>query len=65
MLAFFDPRHAAIAMTILSVPSTGPLVDCVGNELTEDGSKSWIFCEFITAEKLAEVRDGLFLVALQ
>jgi hypothetical protein len=64
MLAFFDPRHAAIAKVILSVPSTGPLVDCLGDELAKNGSKSWIFCEFITAEKLAEVRDALSLVVL-
>jgi hypothetical protein len=55
MLAFFDPRHAARAKQILSTPTTGPLSDCVNDELSEDGSKSWLFCEFISAEKLAEV----------
>lgn len=55
MLAFFDSRHAARARDILSVPSNGPLADCVGHEQTTDGSQSWIFCEFISAEKLAEV----------
>lgn len=55
MLAFFDPRHAARAKEILSLPSTGPLADCVSDELAEDGSEPWIFCEFISAEKLAEV----------
>ncbi|KAF8236469.1 hypothetical protein L208DRAFT_1375985 [Tricholoma matsutake] len=55
MLAFFDPRHAARAKEILSLPSTGPLADCVSDELAEDGSEPWIFCEFISAEKLAEI----------
>jgi hypothetical protein len=57
MLAFFDPRHAARAKEILSTPSTGPLADCVNNEPTEDVSRPWIYCDFISAEKLAEVRE--------
>ena len=55
MLAFFDPRHAAIAKEILSVPSNGPLADCIGDELTEHNSRRWIFCQFMSAEKLADV----------
>ena len=56
MLAFFDPRHAARAKKILSTPSSSPLADCVNNESTEDGSTPWIYCDFISADKLAEVR---------
>jgi hypothetical protein len=60
MLAFFDSRHAARAKEILSVPSNGPLADCVSDERTADGSQPWVFCEFISAEKLAEVGSGPF-----
>ncbi|KAG6832636.1 hypothetical protein H0H92_014472 [Tricholoma furcatifolium] len=55
MLAFFDIRHAEIAKDIISAPTMGPLSLCVGDELTSEGLKSWITCQFISAEELAKV----------
>ncbi|KAG5731969.1 Meiosis protein mei2 [Termitomyces sp. T112] len=55
MLAFFDVRHAETANTIIATPSTGPLSQCVGDDLADDGTRGWITCQFISAEELAEV----------
>ncbi|KAF5380411.1 hypothetical protein D9615_004493 [Tricholomella constricta] len=74
MLAFFDVRHAEIAKQIISTPTDGPLSHCVGDDVGEDGRRIWITCQFITAEKLAEVignspflasTDGSFYLAVE
>ncbi|GLB37508.1 putative RNA recognition motif 2 [Lyophyllum shimeji] len=66
MLAFFDVRHAEIAKQILSVPTTGPLSHCVGDDLREDGTRAWIGCRFITAEELVEIiGNSLFLASTE
>jgi hypothetical protein len=57
MLAFFDIRHAAVAKTILSSPcSGGPLTECIGDDLTKDGGRAWISCQFVTTDELTKVR---------
>ncbi|KAG6842182.1 hypothetical protein C0991_001675 [Blastosporella zonata] len=55
ILAFFDVRHAEVAKNIISVPTSGTLSHCVGDDLAEDGTRAWITCQFISSEQLSEV----------
>ncbi|KAG5634778.1 hypothetical protein H0H81_000803 [Sphagnurus paluster] len=74
MLAFFDVRHSKIAKQIISTPTTGHLSHCVGEQLEENGTRTWIGCRFITAEELVKVignsaflasTDGSFYIAVE
>lgn len=51
---FNDIRLARAAKECLSVPRKGPLEECIGNEVREDGI-CWITTQFLTAEELTSV----------
>lgn len=65
MLAFFDVRHAAIAKTTLATPSpNSPLAECI-DESTEEGRRTWISCQFVTADELAKtIGNSTFLASV-
>lgn len=68
---FNDIRLARAAKECLSVPRKGPLEECIGNEIREDGI-CWITTQFLTVEELTslignssyiESSDGSFYIS--
>ncbi|PFH51560.1 hypothetical protein AMATHDRAFT_3009 [Amanita thiersii Skay4041] len=54
VVVFYDVRYAKLAKDLLSVRTTGPLAECVDNDLSENGTGIWLCCRFITAEELTK-----------
>lgn len=75
MLAFFDERHAAIAKATLIDPTlSSAMAECVGDEPTEEGGRSWLSCEFVTGDELVKAIghsnfldsvDGSFYISVE
>ncbi|CAK5281736.1 unnamed protein product, partial [Mycena citricolor] len=55
VLAFYDVRQAKAALTVLSTPGTGPLLQCVGEKATPGPAGGWLECAFISEKNLIDM----------
>ncbi|KAF9012409.1 RNA recognition motif 2-domain-containing protein [Cyathus striatus] len=63
ILAFYDVRWANAALKTFMNPKTTILKECLGDDVTDEGTRCWFTCRFLRMEELVQITGSSSFVA--